>query len=99
MPFTICKHPDKPFEVGDSLLMIEHNGYTERYTERTLERWITCVASSFGFPGVSPGYAELGLAPGDHQRLSWRLTTNPLKNLNLRRPRAALGPLRILCHI
>lgn len=58
-PFEVRK-ADRPFKVGDTLLLREWNPNTEQYTGACLTRQISYILAGGQF-GIEPGYVILGL--------------------------------------
>jgi hypothetical protein len=58
--FEVRKH-DRPFNVGDTLLLREYRLSSKEYTGRELRRVITYVMSNASSSVVAPGYCILGI--------------------------------------
>lgn len=52
---------DRPFEVGNILLLREFNPNTEEYTGREMAKRIRYILRESEFAGVAPGFCILGL--------------------------------------
>jgi hypothetical protein len=57
------RRDDRGFAVGDVLVLREWDAAAGAYGPRTFRRRVTYVLRDY--PGVTPGYAVLGLAPED----------------------------------
>jgi hypothetical protein len=60
--FELRKH-DRPFSVGDTLLLREWRPSTREYTGRSVTRIITYLMTNVTFPAIAPGYALMSIRP------------------------------------
>lgn len=59
--FELRKY-DRPFAVGDKLILQEYDPETQTYTGQEEIRWVTCLYTSDDLPfGIEKGYCLMGV--------------------------------------
>jgi hypothetical protein len=60
--FELRKH-DRPFSVGDTLLLREWSLVSKEYTGRRVTRIVTYLMTNATMPSIAPGYALMSVRP------------------------------------